>query len=190
MSYAIYTFSGVIIRHVNVGENSRLFWLATRDSGVVMVRAQGIREEKSKMRATAQLFSFVVFEVIKGKEGWKLVGCSDLVGGKRTVCTDTFFPYFSSLSEMAYNLVFESDSSDVPDFIDFYSRFAQLLEEGSFEPKRVLLVAYAELLSRLGFLEQEYYLDSDFFNKEICSDESYWKELFTNIQSSYQEAGR
>lgn len=199
MSYAIYTFSGIIIRHTNVGENSRLFWLATEDSGVVMVRAQGIREEKSKMRAITQLFSFVKFEVIRGKDGWKLVGCSllpgsPLLGGEGL--GERLFPYLFSLSEMIYNLVFESDTKDIPDFLDFYSRFINLLNSDSHfhgndgYRKKVLTLAYAELLCELGFLDQKYYLDFDFFKQEEHQGDEYWKQLLLVIQNAYTEAGR
>jgi DNA repair protein RecO len=203
MSYAIYTFSGIIIRHTNVGENSRLFWLATIDSGVVMVRAQGIREEKSKMRAITQLFSFVKFEVIRGKDGWKLVGCSLLDGfpplleggAERSEAEDgkkekELFPYLFSLSEMIYNLVFESDTKDVPDLLDFYSRFISLLENGEYDSKKVLTLAYAELLSELGFLDQKYYLDENFFRQEEHQGGEYWKQLLLVVQNAYTEAGR
>lgn len=193
MSYAIYTFSGIIIRHTNVGENSRLFWLATEDSGVVMIRAQGIREEKSKMRAFAQLFSFVKFEVIRGKDGWKLVGCSLLPGSPLLVgegLGERLFPYLFSLSEMIYNLVFESDTKDIPNFLEFYFRFISLLENEKLDSKKVLTLAYAELLSELGFLEQKYYLDEDFFKQEATASDEYWKQLLLVIQNTYTEALR
>src|SRR5574343_408387 len=126
MSYAIYTFAGIIIKTMDVGENSRLLWLATDDSGVVLVRAQGLREEKSKMRAFTQLFSFVKIEVIRGKDGWKLVGCSPLLGGEGL--GERSFTELSALSEMCFNLVFESQKTDVPDLLDLFSRFISLLQ--------------------------------------------------------------
>ena len=51
----------------------------TRDLGLVTAVAQGIRFEKSKLRAFIQDYSFGFFSLVKGKEFWRLTGGQEIV---------------------------------------------------------------------------------------------------------------
>ncbi|MFA6295200.1 MAG: recombination protein O N-terminal domain-containing protein [Candidatus Paceibacterota bacterium] len=70
--HAIYTTSGFIIDSRPYGEAGKIFFIFTRDFGLVIATAQGIRLEKSKLRYHMQEYSFGTFSLVRGKEFWRL----------------------------------------------------------------------------------------------------------------------
>jgi len=54
-------------------ESSRLLYIFTRDFGLVMAHTQGVRDLKSKLRFALQDFSYSSIDVVKGKNGWRVV---------------------------------------------------------------------------------------------------------------------
>jgi recombinational DNA repair protein (RecF pathway) len=75
--YAIHTTPGFIIHSRPHGEAGKTLSIFTRDLGLVLAAAQGIRLEKSKLRYHAQEHSFGVFSLVRGKEVWRLTSAMD-----------------------------------------------------------------------------------------------------------------
>ena len=50
----------------------------TRELGLVFAIAEGIRLEKSKLRAFIQDYSFGIFSLVRGKELWRLTSAQEL----------------------------------------------------------------------------------------------------------------
>jgi recombinational DNA repair protein (RecF pathway) len=71
--HAIYTTPGLIIGSRPYGEAGKRLSIFTRDFGLVLAAAQGIRLERSKLRHYAQDYSFGAFSLVKGRESWRLV---------------------------------------------------------------------------------------------------------------------
>ncbi len=88
--YTIHTTPGFIIESRPRGEAGKLLSIFTRDLGLVLATAQGIRLEKSKLRYHSQEYSFGEFSFVRGKEFWRLTnagkvqGTSDKVQGGPT----------------------------------------------------------------------------------------------------------
>lgn len=82
--HAIHTTSGFIINSKPYGEAGKVFSIFTRDFGLIMTTAQGIRLLKSKLRYHTQEYSLGSFSLVRGKEFWRLTNAeserSDLVG--------------------------------------------------------------------------------------------------------------
>ncbi|MBP6858870.1 MAG: DNA repair protein RecO [Candidatus Pacebacteria bacterium] len=72
--YAIHTTPGFIIESRPKGEAGKLLYIFTRELGLIMASAQGIRLEKSKLRYYAQEFSLGEFSFVRGKEFWRMTG--------------------------------------------------------------------------------------------------------------------
>ena len=70
--YTITTTPGFILSARPYSEAGKMFSIFTRDLGLVLVAAQGIRLEKSKLRYHTQEYSFGTFSVVRGKEFWRL----------------------------------------------------------------------------------------------------------------------
>jgi len=72
MSHIKYKTPGIVIGGSNIGEASRIFNLFTKDFGLIQVKAQGIRELRSKLRYNAQNLFFVEAYILRGRNGWML----------------------------------------------------------------------------------------------------------------------
>lgn len=76
--YAIHTTPGFIVDSRPYGEADRLLTICTRDFGLIMATALGIRKEASKLRYFCQDYMFGTFSLVRGKEFWRLTSASDL----------------------------------------------------------------------------------------------------------------
>ncbi len=83
--YAITTTPGFIIESRPSGEAGKLLSIFTRDLGLVLATAQGIRLEKSKLRYHSQEYSFGEFSFVRGKEFWRLTNAAGLQSDKKVV---------------------------------------------------------------------------------------------------------
>ena len=75
--YSIRTTPGFIIDSRPYGEAGKMLSMFTRDLGLVVATAQGIRLEKSKLRYNAQEYSFGEFSLVRGKEFWRLTSAAN-----------------------------------------------------------------------------------------------------------------
>lgn len=78
MSYTVYTTLGFILSSSPHGEANRLYHIFTRDFGVVIATAQGVRLAKSKLRGHLTEFSLASVSLVKGKEFWRLTSAQAL----------------------------------------------------------------------------------------------------------------
>jgi DNA repair protein RecO len=72
MSYHIYTTDGIVLKRRNFGESNALFFVLTKDLGMIMASAQAVRSHASKLSKALQEYSFVSLSCVKGKNGWKI----------------------------------------------------------------------------------------------------------------------
>ena len=75
--HSIVTTPGFIIDSSSHGEADKVYYIFTRDLGLVRVVAQGIRLEKSKLRYHMKDYSFGVFSMVRGKEIWRLISAQE-----------------------------------------------------------------------------------------------------------------
>ena len=72
-----------------MGEAHRSLTILTRKYGLVRAFARSSREERSKLRYSIQLLALSDFSLVRGKEGWRVVGAvgqalfSKSLGGER-----------------------------------------------------------------------------------------------------------
>lgn len=76
MAYTRYTTRAFVCGSEDRSSSDRIFWLFTRDAGMIRARATSIRDEKSKLRFALQDFSYSDVSLVKGKYGWKIVGAT------------------------------------------------------------------------------------------------------------------
>lgn len=74
MAHRLYRTEGLIIDRRDVGESSRLFFILTRDFGLVSVLAQGIRALASRLRYQTQSGYLLRLDLVRGREFWRLTG--------------------------------------------------------------------------------------------------------------------
>ena len=76
--YHIHTTCGLVLDSKNYGEAGKILRVFTKDYGLIIVIAQGIRLEKSKLRYFIQNYVLTTISVVKGKEFWRLTNASSV----------------------------------------------------------------------------------------------------------------
>lgn len=74
MSHKIHTTEALILGSEPFGEANRWYLLFTPDLGLARARAQGVRLAKSKLAGQLLSFDHVLVSLVRGKDGWHLVG--------------------------------------------------------------------------------------------------------------------
>lgn len=70
--YKIYTTDGLIIESRIFGESNRIYFILTRDFGLIRATAQGVCKIESKQKFGLQTLSFSTISLVKGKDIWKI----------------------------------------------------------------------------------------------------------------------
>ena len=74
MAYKTYTTDAVVVGSEDRLTADKTIVLLTRDAGLVYARALGVRKERSKLRYGLQDFSCVRVSLVRGKQGWRVIG--------------------------------------------------------------------------------------------------------------------
>jgi recombinational DNA repair protein (RecF pathway) len=82
MAYTVHTTEGFILSSVPVGEANRIYHIFTREFGVIIATAQGVRLGKSKLRPHLLDYSFSSISLVKGKEFWRITSASSILKSK------------------------------------------------------------------------------------------------------------
>jgi len=72
----IYHTEALILGSKSFGEAGKRYFLLTRDLGMIMATAQGVRKISSKLRYILQDFSYVKVDLVRGKDVWRLTSAS------------------------------------------------------------------------------------------------------------------
>lgn len=72
MSYHVYTTDGLILRRTPFGEANVVLHILTKDFGLIIASAQGVRLPKSKLCSVLQEYALITVSCVKGKNGWKI----------------------------------------------------------------------------------------------------------------------
>ncbi len=73
MSHTIYNTEAFVMSSRSSGEADRTFMLFTKDFGVIMAKATGIRKIESRLRFFVQDFKYIDASLVKGKNYWRLI---------------------------------------------------------------------------------------------------------------------
>lgn len=78
MSHHIYHTRGIVIETLNVKEANKVYWIFTRDLGMILAVAQGVRLSASKLRFSLQPLSIAEVSLVRGRAGWRVVNAREI----------------------------------------------------------------------------------------------------------------
>lgn len=167
-----YHTEGLVVGSLPNTEASKFIFIFTRDFGLVGAHVQGIRKQHSKLRFGLQDFSFSDISLIRGKNGWKVVGAIS-----KNSWFDDFKKNSSKLFICAQIVSFlrkfvRGEEKDEELFNIFCSSMDFLSkEELSYsELQTFLCLVMFKILDRLGYIAKienlSYTLDNCSWNKE------------------------
>jgi DNA repair protein RecO len=78
MSHAIHKVNGLVLDILPFGESGQIVKVFTYDLGLISLFANGIREEKGKLRYNLQILNLCEFDFVEGREVKRLTGVNEL----------------------------------------------------------------------------------------------------------------
>jgi DNA repair protein RecO len=78
MSHHIYQTEALVLKSRSRGEANKNYLLFTKELGLILAIAQGVRHLRSKLRYSIDELKFVSVSVVRGRESWRLVGAREL----------------------------------------------------------------------------------------------------------------
>lgn len=148
--HTIYHTRAVILKSTPAREADKLFWLFTRELGLVVALATGIRKPESKLRAQLIDYSFVDVDLVRGKEVWRLVSGTEVDRPLRHT-SDLARPYVRLLGALERFLVDEGEHSELFGHVE---EVAELVE-GAYDPKLFDTLSLWRALAHLGYISVE-----------------------------------
>lgn len=163
--YSIATTSGFIIDSRPRGEAGKLLSIFTRDLGLILASAQGIRLEKSKLRYATQDYSWGTFSFVRGKEFWRLTNATDTATdvdmGPLPVMNDRQRELTAKIAQLLRRLLHGEEAHvHLFDHVHEWARYIRSAHLGNDEVSKVLeSVIVFRILYDLGYISLKDHAD-------------------------------
>ncbi len=152
----IYHTEGFILESKNLNEANKYYHILTRDLGLVVASAQGIRKISSKLRFVLQDFSYVKIDFVRGKDFWRITSASKTNKLDSLIKKEGILPVIFNLSKLLKRLL-PGENVDEILFSDFIAGLSFL--ENEKEQKNFFLIEaiiVLRVLYFLGYVGEEY----------------------------------
>lgn len=166
MSRKIYHTDGIVLSSRPQGESNRLLLIFTEQLGLLKVRAQGVRELKSKMRLHLYDWVPLKLSLVRGRDTWHLTG---VIAPSVPVMSKEVRSLWRRFGRLLIRLVPESARD--AELYQFLAKGISFIEEvntgkdhKALELAEILLVL--RLLSHLGYLPKESRFSSEVWSEE------------------------
>lgn len=77
--HEIHHTEGFILKSTNSAEANKLYWIFTKKFGTIMVAAQSVRAEKSKLKGHLHDYGHITLDVVRGRELWRITNAQMLI---------------------------------------------------------------------------------------------------------------
>ncbi len=141
MAIEKHTTEGLVLEAYDQGEHDKAFKVFTRDFGLLICHAKGIRKLESKLRAHMLPRSFSLITLVQGREVWRLVGAEGRHGN------DTW--YIHEVTQILGRFIKGEGSHKA-----LYDRVKRLAESlPLFDEQKVRLLLYFVVFVDLGYAD-------------------------------------
>jgi len=182
--YQIYTTKTLIIESRNFGETNKLYFLLTRDLGLIKATAQGVCKIQSKQKFGLQTLSFSKISLVKGKDIWKITSAisgenvfSSFRGEKEKL--NIFIRIVSLIRKIL------SEEEKEPIFFDAVLSIFRFLKSVSINDRDKL--SSAELLTVMKILHAAGYLGENKNFKNLLDTNNFDDEMFNKMRKIKKE---
>ena len=153
MAHKIKTTAALVLAAREAGDGTQILTLLTADLGLIFARAQGLRELKSKLRYSLQLFSLVNVSLVRGRETWRVTNAEPQTSF--AFADDSRLTLAARSASLLTRLVRGEEAH--PELFAEYKNGLDFLARNSLpvEPLRIYeLIWVLRLLHRLGYIEK------------------------------------
>ncbi|MFA6274367.1 MAG: DNA repair protein RecO [Candidatus Paceibacterota bacterium] len=109
----IYHTEGLILGSHNFREAEKVFYIFTKDLGMISASAQGIRKISSKLRFVLQDFAYVKIDLVHGKEFWKITSALKTNKLENISKHSESFEIFTNIARLLKRLLAGEDANEV-----------------------------------------------------------------------------
>ncbi|MEK7143470.1 MAG: DNA repair protein RecO [Patescibacteria group bacterium] len=152
MSHHLYQTEGIVLGSANIGESNRYYHIFTKDLGLVMAFAQGVRELKSKLRYHLQDFSYLSIDLIRGKDTWRVTSADTGASFENIFRDKEKLALFAAVAQFLKRLLHGEERNEP--LFDALTLGLHFLEKETFskdELKNFELLIVAKILHILGY---------------------------------------
>lgn len=145
--YHTYTTRAFVIEQYGVGEADMLCELYTEDFGLIRAKAQGLRNEVSKLRYSMQTHALCVVSLVRGHTQWRLVGALSLAAAPTTRSA-----LFARIAKLTTRLV-NGEEKDIQLFSILHE--VHTLAHAQEVPQHTELLMVCKILIALGYVRKD-----------------------------------
>jgi recombinational DNA repair protein (RecF pathway) len=189
--YDRYATEAIVLGSIPRGEADKTLRLMTRDFGLVYARGISVRKEASKLRYTAQSYSRIKAELVRGKQEWRFVGASLVVDGQATGVAQDGIRAFARIAALVMRLVHGEDHDEYL-FDTLAGAHAALVCLQSQDVMTIEILAVARVLYALGYVSDEVFVTTlfshtDYTREALAEAESLKDPLLSSINKALAE---
>lgn len=148
----IYHTRALVLGSKNHGEAGKVFFLFTRQLGMVYASASGIRKMQSKLRYVVQDYAYINVDLVKGKDMWRLTTATKIEEGLNIEDNYPALRLVAQVSNLLRKLLAGEEANGVL-FDEVVAGFRALLQEADGAKLESLeLVLVLRVLHHLGYI--------------------------------------
>lgn len=182
MSHQIYNTDGFVISSQNRGDSDRLYFIFTKDLGLIRAVAAGVRKLESKLRYSLQDFAYSNISLVLGKTGWRIVN-SHYIENPARVFTNSI----KVKSLRLLKKVCPEDEANQDLWLEIVSAFDFIDSNKDVDRKSLEALLVLKILSKLGYWGEEKgdsFVSSPFTKDSVDRIEKQKKQIIKSLNES------
>lgn len=141
---------GIVLKEFPVGESDKRIIIFSKEHGKMLLFAKGARNQKSKLMAATQLFSYSEFFIFEGKN-FRTISRADLIESFYGIRNDILkLSYSSYFLELIEKTVLEEMEEE--DILKLMLKTLSVVSKTSFDIKLCARIFELKLLQLMGFM--------------------------------------
>ncbi len=167
----IYNTKGIILSSFGVGEANKLFYILTKDLGLIQATAQGVRNINSKNRYGLQDFSISNLSLVRGREVWRITNVSAKENLFFKLSQREILEFLAGIFTFIRQLVQgEEKNEELYNLVSNLVSFLKKEELNVQDIKGLELITKIRILHNLGYFDDKIFswvLETGDFNQEL-----------------------
>ncbi|MEK7558413.1 MAG: DNA repair protein RecO [Patescibacteria group bacterium] len=193
MSYHLYQTEGIVLGGAPIGDSNRYYYLFTKELGLTIAFAQGVREVKSKLRGHLQDFSYIAVDLIRGRDTWRIVNAREKDKFGSSSLSPASLKIVARITDLLKRFLHGQEKNEK--LFNYLVGGFSFLEKEKMEPetlKNLEIVLLARILYALGYWDGEgktkTILSSELSTELLKEAGSRSKELLDEINRALKES--
>jgi DNA repair protein RecO len=149
----VYHTEALILGNRGYGEDSRYYFLFTKDLGMVYASASGVRKISSKLRFILHDFAYVKVDLVQGRDFWRITSASKTGEFENLLKNSEVLKIYANIARLLRRLLAGVEQNEqlfiaLLDGLKMLEKSGSAEEQKSIETNTVLMI-----LDKLGYIE-------------------------------------